>query len=158
MNCGLLADIVAVLHGLVVVFIAATAILIPIGLWRRWQWVRGFWLRTVHLAVCLCVIAFEWLNMACPLTTLEQALRDRAGQEGFEGSFIAHYVSETITLEVAPVVLAVPTSVLVIVVAVLYAVAGPFNRDRDSRPARGSGSHLLQPDKATSNADGRNTD
>lgn len=129
MTYGILADLVAVLHGLVVLFVAGVALLIPIGLWRRWGWVRGFWLRTIHLAVCLFVIVFEWLNLACPLTSLEQSLRSKAGQEGYEGSFIAHYVSQTIILDVEPIFLAAPTSALVVVVAVLYAAAGPFKRN-----------------------------
>jgi hypothetical protein len=32
----------------------------------------------------------------CPLTPLEQSLRERAGQEGYAGGFIEHYLTAAI--------------------------------------------------------------
>ncbi len=38
----------------------------------------------------------EWSGGLCPLTPLEQSLRRAAGQAGFEGGFIEHYLTAAI--------------------------------------------------------------
>jgi hypothetical protein len=47
------------------------------------------------------VVVQSWLGVICPLTTFEMALRTRAGEAGYPGSFIAHWV-ETILYYQAP--------------------------------------------------------
>lgn len=124
-----LADATAVLHVLVVVYVVAGLPLVAVGLWRGWRWVRGFGFRFTHLLLCLIVIAFEWLNAPCPLTTLERALRAQAADgSGYEGGFIQHYLSEAIHLHVEPRALAVPTSIWVLAVFALYVWAGPHRK------------------------------
>lgn len=53
----------------------------------------------------LCSLAFSFLlqlkGWICPLTHLEQYLRDRAGG-GYTGPFIQHYVEELVYLPVSP--------------------------------------------------------
>jgi hypothetical protein len=126
MNARLLADLVAILHGLIVLFVAGGTLFVVLGLWRKWAVVRNRAFRLSHLLTCLVIIAFEWMGEACPLTTLERTLRARAaGDPGFEGGFIAHYVSQTIHLNVPPEALALPTTFFVALVAALYIWAGP---------------------------------
>ncbi len=36
--------------------------------------------------------AVEFLHLYCPLTPLENALRSRAGDQGYDGGFIEHYL------------------------------------------------------------------
>ncbi|MCW8133221.1 MAG: DUF2784 domain-containing protein [Planctomycetota bacterium] len=127
-----LADFVAVVHGLVVVFVAGGTLLVVLGLWKRWTWIRCRAFRLPHLGLCIAIVVFEWMGEACPLTTLERALRAKAGAEGFEGGFIAHYVSRTIHLDIPPEALALPTTFFVLLVLVLYIWAGPKKPSGDA--------------------------
>ncbi|MGH8119146.1 MAG: DUF2784 domain-containing protein, partial [Gammaproteobacteria bacterium] len=56
------------------------------------EWVRNPWFRVAHLLAIGVVVSQAWLGVLCPLTTLEMALRDRAGGAVYPGSFIAHWV------------------------------------------------------------------
>ena len=53
------------------------------------RWPRMAWL---HLPAALWGIFIELSGRGCPLTTLENLLRLRAGTEGYGESFIEHYV------------------------------------------------------------------
>lgn len=76
---ALAADLVLVAHTLFVAFVVGGFVLVWIGHFRGWAWIRGFRFRSLHLAA-ITFVAFEGLiGMACPLTTWEAALR---GQEG----------------------------------------------------------------------------
>ena len=83
-NMATLADIVLVLHALVVVFNVGGLAAIWIGAALDWRWIRNFWFRVIHLGSMGVVAAGSLLGMICPLTVLEDALR-QAGppQSGF---------------------------------------------------------------------------
>jgi hypothetical protein len=82
MGYRLLADAIVALHGLFVVFVVLGALL---TLWRRWM-------RWLHIPAALWGAFTEFTGRVCPLTPLEQALRLRAGQAGYTGGFIDHYL------------------------------------------------------------------
>ncbi|MEK6253770.1 MAG: DUF2784 domain-containing protein [Gemmatimonadales bacterium] len=46
----------------------------------------------LHVPCLLYGAALELIGWVCPLTPLEQGLRLQAGQEGYTGGFIEHYV------------------------------------------------------------------
>jgi hypothetical protein len=74
------------LHVGVVLFIVGAVPVILIGnlaRWpqKRWSWINALWFRLVHLSAILFVVAESWLQIACPLTTLELWLRDGASVE-----------------------------------------------------------------------------
>jgi len=79
---GLLADLVMVVHLGFVVFVVAGGLLV---VWRT----RVAWL---HLPCALYGTAIELFGWVCPLTPWEQSLRRAAGQAGYGGGFIEHYV------------------------------------------------------------------
>ena len=91
-----LADLVLLLHVLVVLFIVGSLVLIVLGGMRGWRWVRNPWFRVGHLLAIGLVAAQAWLGMVCPLTTLEMALRTAAGDRTYAGSFIAHWVGRAL--------------------------------------------------------------
>ena len=74
-------------------------VLILLGGWRGWRWVRGFKWRLVHLLLIAFVVVQTWLGALCPLTVWEQALRRRAGQVVYGESFIEHWLSRLIFFE-----------------------------------------------------------
>lgn len=97
-----LADLVLICHVGFVVFVVAGLLLIVFGGCRGWRWVRNLWFRGAHLAAIGVVVVQAWLGIVCPLTTLEMALRDSAGDVTYEGTFIAHWLRSLLFYE-APV-------------------------------------------------------
>lgn len=58
----------------------------------------------VHLAAVFWGVVIEWADWICPLTPLENFLRERGGEAGYAGGFIEHYVAlllypENLTIE-----------------------------------------------------------
>ncbi len=53
-----------------------------------------WWPRTafIHLPSLAWGVIIELNNWICPLTPLEQGLRRAAGEEGYSGGFIDHYI------------------------------------------------------------------
>ncbi|GAA4351478.1 DUF2784 domain-containing protein [Variovorax defluvii] len=82
MHAALLADAVLVLHGVFILFVVAGGLL----LWR-WPLVA-----VLHLPAVAWGGWISWTGEVCPLTPLENALRRAAGQSGYEGGFVEHYL------------------------------------------------------------------
>jgi len=98
-SAATLADAILLLHVGIVAFVVLGTMLILIGGWRGWRWVRGFKWRLVHLLLIAFVVVQTWLGALCPLTVWEQALRRRAGQVVYGESFIEHWLSRLIFFE-----------------------------------------------------------
>jgi hypothetical protein len=79
---AVLADIVLVAHFAFVLFVALGGLLVL-------RWPRAAW---VHVPAALWGVAIEFAGWACPLTPLENRLRELAGQSTYEGDFIARYL------------------------------------------------------------------
>ena len=90
----ILADAVLALHVAFVAFVVLGLLLIFVGGALGWGWVRNLRFRVAHLIAIGIVVAQAWLGVICPLTTLEMALRRRAGDATYAGSFIAHWMEE----------------------------------------------------------------
>ena len=78
----LLADAVLVTHAAFVAFVMLGGLLA----WRR------PWLAWVHLPVVAWGAGIELTGGICPLTPLENRLRSLAGEQGYPGGFIEHYL------------------------------------------------------------------
>jgi hypothetical protein len=96
---NLLADILLVLHASFVVFVVSGLLLIIVGKALAWSWVRNRWFRIIHLFCIGIVVVQSWFGIICPLTTLEMTLRAKGGSEGYEGTFISHWVGELLYYE-----------------------------------------------------------
>jgi len=88
----LAADLVLYLHVAFVVFVVAGLLLILIGKFAGWAWIRNGWFRLAHLAAIGVVVLQSWLGRICPLTSLEMWLRSQAGDAVYPGAFVAHWV------------------------------------------------------------------
>ena len=53
-----------------------------------WAW--------VHVPVVLWSSIVNLMGWTCPLTPMEKALRIRAGQTGYSGGFIQHYIGQAV--------------------------------------------------------------
>lgn len=76
-----LADIIVIAHFAIAAFITGGFVLIPLGAWRRWSWVRNRRLRLLHLAAIVFVAVQGLLGLTCPLTLWEDVLRTGAAQD-----------------------------------------------------------------------------
>lgn len=77
-----LADAVVVLHFAFVLFVVAGGLLVL----RRPRLAR------VHLPVAAYGALIEFVGWICPLTPLEKWLRRAAGEAGYAGGFVEHYI------------------------------------------------------------------
>ncbi len=77
-----LADLVLVAHFAFVVFAVVGALLV-----LRWRWV--VWL---HLPAVVWAALIEFAGWICPLTPLENWLRELGGSAGYESGFVEHYI------------------------------------------------------------------
>lgn len=86
---ALLADVVVVVHAFIAAFIVLGFVVIPLGAWLEWGFVRRRGLRLAHLIGILLVAGETVLGFACPLTVWENWLR-RGSTGGVD--FIARWV------------------------------------------------------------------
>jgi hypothetical protein len=82
MSYRLLADLVLILHALFVAFVMLGALLVL-------RWPRVAW---IHVPVVTWGAGIEFLGGICPLTPLENHWRGLAGQLGYPGGFVEHYI------------------------------------------------------------------
>ena len=78
----LAADLVVMIHLGFIGFVLLGGLLA-----LKWRWVL-----LVHLPAVLWGVLLEFRGWICPLTPLEQQLRQSAGMSGYTGGFIDHYI------------------------------------------------------------------
>jgi len=76
------ADAILLAHFAFVLFVVLGAFLVL-------RWPRLAWL---HVPAVVWAAFIEFSGAICPLTPLEVALREQAGEAGYAGGFIDHYV------------------------------------------------------------------
>ena len=77
-----MADLIVLLHFAFVVFVVLGGLL-------ALRWPRIAWL---HVPAVIWGALIEFTGWICPLTPLENRLRRAAGEAGYQGDFIAHYI------------------------------------------------------------------
>jgi hypothetical protein len=82
MNYRVGADLIMLLHILFIFFVVFGSLLTLYKTWIVW----------FHVPVVLWGVAIEVIGWICPLTPLENALRRAAGQQGYSGGFVEHYL------------------------------------------------------------------
>lgn len=88
----IIADAILVLHVAFVIYVVFGLLLIYVGHFLHWSWVRNFWFRISHLIAIGIVVLQSWAGMVCPLTVWEMSLRQEAGDATYSGSFIQHWL------------------------------------------------------------------
>jgi hypothetical protein len=106
----LLANAVALLHAAAVLFMLTGSLL-------ALRWPGVLWL---HVPVGLTILVLYLSGSDCPVTTWELALRADAGQPGYRGGFIGHYLTEPLGFPIE----ATSTQVGILAIAVLPNVVG----------------------------------
>lgn len=93
------ADAVVFVHFGYVAFVVLGLLIILVGIALRRDWVRNLTFRLLHLAAIGLVVVESWWGVTCPLTTLEQKLRNLAGETSYTGSFIGTLVHNLLFYE-----------------------------------------------------------
>ncbi len=82
----ILADGVMIVHFAFILFVAVGSVL-------AWRWPALVW---VHLPALAWGVGTVTIGFACPLTPLEKGLRRLAGDGGYQGGFVDHYIEGVI--------------------------------------------------------------
>lgn len=82
----MLADLVVIVHVVFIAFVAVGSMLV-------WKWRRLLW---AHVLVVAWAAVIVTVGFTCPLTPLENHLREQAGQSSYDGGFIDHYLDGVI--------------------------------------------------------------
>jgi polyferredoxin len=86
----MMADVLLIVHFLIVVFVVGGLILVWIGAALGWGWVRKAWLRYLHLGAIAYVAGEALLGVMCPLTVWEDLMRGDARAESFVGRWVRY--------------------------------------------------------------------
>lgn len=106
---GVLADLVLIAHLSFAMFTVFGGLLV----------LRRPYLLWFHLACIFWGVFVQWANWACPLTPLENLLRQMSGQTGYRGGFVEHYVSLVLYPENLTIELRYVLGILLIVINIL---------------------------------------
>jgi len=87
-----LAEIVLVLHFCFVIFVVLGGLLV----------LRRHRLAWLHVPAVIWGVFIEFFWWACPLTTIENRLRQIGGEAGYETGFIDYYLSAVLYAPLAP--------------------------------------------------------
>ncbi len=130
MPWGLLADAVVVLHALFVAFVVLGGLL-------AFRWPRVAW---AQLACAAYGFLNEVVGWVCPLTPLENRFRALAGEPGYSGGFIRHYLLPLLYPEPFPPRLAALLAAVVVAVnaGIYAALVARARRRRRGGPLRGA--------------------
>ena len=83
-----MADVLLVVHFMIVAFIVGGLPLTWLGFLLGWKWIRNPILRYLHLAAIAFVAIEALLGYACPLTVWEDLLRGSLRPESFVGRWV----------------------------------------------------------------------
>lgn len=123
-----LADSILVVHALVVAFVILGFLLVVIGSFRQWRWIRNLWFRLAHLAAIGVVVAESWFGGICPLTEWESHFRELAGGVGYSESFVRHSLHKILFYDFASWMFTAAYTVFVILVLFAWVLVPPKRR------------------------------
>ena len=81
-----LADLVLLIHLVFIVFVIVGGFFAS-----RWRW-----LPWIHLPAVAWAAVLEFSGWICPLTPLENSLRQASGEAGYPGGFLEHYLVQVV--------------------------------------------------------------
>ena len=135
----LLADIILVTHFLFVAFVVGGLAAIWIGAALKWASIRNFWFRAAHLGAIGFVLAESLVGILCPLTVLEDALRQGVRPES---SFIQRWVGRLLYYDLPERVFTIVYLLFALAVALTFIYIRPDRRTnrigRTGRPGSSS--------------------
>jgi Protein of Unknown function (DUF2784) len=128
----MLADLILAIHLGVIAFNVFGLVVIPLGAWRRWPFVRVFWWRALHLA-SLAVVALQALLGRVCFLTIWQAELAAPGHAGLPAPLIARWVNGLIFWPLPLWVFALLYVAVCVIALLLWRLMPPRRRRRSSR-------------------------
>ena len=119
------ADLIVVIHFTWILFMLVGFILTLCGFF--WREFFDWWLfRTVHLFGIVYVTSLALLREYCPLTILENSLRERYNHDlTYPGSFIAHYIEKLVYPDVNPLIILIPLVIIAVFTMIIFILRLP---------------------------------
>jgi len=92
MTYRVLAEIVLILHFCFVIFVVFGGLLV----------LRRHYIAWLHIPAVVWGVLIEWFWWSCPLTTLENSLRQLGGEAGYTTGFVDYYISLILYAPLSP--------------------------------------------------------
>jgi hypothetical protein len=132
----ILADLVVLIHFAWILFILWGFILavcssISVYVLRtakdRWRTFFDRWIfRTIHLGGIVYVAILAVLGKYCPLTILENELREQYNTElTYPGSFVVHYIEKIVYPEANFLLFVIPTIIIAVFTVLMFIIRPP---------------------------------
>ncbi len=129
----ILADLIVILHAAYVGFVVLGFAAILLGVVLRWNCVRNFWFRAVHLAAIAVVTVKAIAGTMCPLTTLENFFRQKDGEARYLGDFVGYWAHQLIFFEGPPWVFTVCYVAFTLLAVAVFVLAPPRYQQKHER-------------------------
>ena len=115
-------------------FVIGGLLVVPLGSWLDWRWVRARRFRLTHM-LCTAIVAVEALiGVVCPLTSFEHALLVASGAVGYERSFVGQLLYQLLYYDAPVWVFTLAYTILTLIVVVLYHYLPPLPKLARQRP------------------------
>ena len=88
----LAADLILIIHFCIVFFVVIGLVALPIGHLRNYSWTRNTKFRSAHMSLMGFVTIEAILGITCPLTILENILRQIEYQQSFVSYWLSHFI------------------------------------------------------------------
>ena len=88
----LAADLILIFHFCIVFFVVSGLVAMPIGCLRNYSWTRNTKLRSAHMLLMGFITLEAILGITCPLTILENILRQIEYQQSFVSYWVSHLI------------------------------------------------------------------
>ena len=124
----ILADIIAIIHLGYVIFVILGFILIVVGIFLKWKWIRNLWFRMIHLGAIVGVALEAVLGISCPLTVLEFELRHGASPSERRVSFVANIIDSILYYDAPAWLFVIIYTAFAILVAITFLLAPPSRK------------------------------
>ena len=88
----MLADLILIIHFCIVFFVVFGLVALPIGCLRNYSWTRNIKFRASHISLMGFITLEAILGITCPLTILENILRQIEYQQSFVSYWLSHFI------------------------------------------------------------------
>ena len=86
------ADLILFLHFWIVFYVVFGLVVLPLGYLKNYSWTRNAKLRATHMSLVGLITLEAILGITCPLTTLENILRQIEYQQTFVSYWLSHFI------------------------------------------------------------------
>jgi len=126
----ILADAVVIIHAAYVAFVVFGLVAILLGAAMNWRWTRGLAFRITHLCAIALVCVESIVGVMCPLTSLENSIRQHGGATRYPGDFVAYWAHRMIFYNFPPWIFTIAYLSFAILVAITFIAIPPQKPSR----------------------------